>query len=199
MGSEVSKCSEDGEWRGEPRAERPGVPHAAADRAASPESQREGTASEAQVTRVPPHPISGVVPPVAATAVALVVLGLLAAAGSREPKLPQGELVLFRSRPRKALLRYALTLGLWELDRKTTSFAVTTRRLIVARGLIWRHTRSIPLSAIVDVDLVEGLWEGTVRVSERGANAPGDVVMMGPLRTTVARQLASVIASRAGV
>ncbi len=148
---------------------------------------------------MPPRPIPNVVPPVAATAAAVLVLGLLVAAGSREPKLPRDELVLFRSRPRKALLRYALTLGLWELDRKTTFFAVTTRRLIVARGLIRRHTRSIPLSAIVDVDLVEGLWEGTVRVSERGAHAPDDVVVMGPLRATAARRLASVIASRTGV
>ena len=138
------------------------------------------------------------VPPVAATAVALVVLGLIVAVGSREPKLPRNELVLFCSRPRKALLRYVLTLGLWELDRKTTFFAVTTRRLIVARGLVRRHTRSIPLSAIADVDLVEGLWEGTVRVSERGARAPEDAVVMGPLQTTVARRLATVIASRAG-
>ena len=134
------------------------------------------------------------VPPVAATAVALVVL---VAVGSREPKLPRNELVLFCSRPRKALLRYVLTLGLWEFS-KTTFFAVTTRRLIVARGLVRRHADEDPLSAIADVDLVEGLWEGTVR--RVGARRPRaeDAVVMGPLQTTVARRLATVIASRAG-
>lgn len=190
----MAACSEDGESRGEPRAERPGVSHADASRAGSPDSQREGNAAD----RVAPRAAPDVVPPVAATAAALLVMAALAAAGSREPKLQRGELVLFQSRPRKTLLRYARTLGLWELDRKTTFFAVTTRRLIVTRGLIWRHTRSIPLSAVVDVDLVEGLWEGTVRVFEHGAHTPEDVVVMGPLRKPVARRLATVIASRAG-
>jgi PH (Pleckstrin Homology) domain-containing protein len=169
------------------------------DRAVSRTPEPEGTTPEDTLYRVPPRPAPDVVPPVAATALVVFALGLLAAAGSREPELPRDEPVLFRSRPRKALLRYALTLGLWELDRKTTFFAVTTRRLVVASGLIRRHTRSIPLSAIVDVDLVEGFWEGKVRVSERGARTPEDVVEMGPLRSTAARRLASVIASRAGV
>jgi hypothetical protein len=192
----VAGCSEDGESRGELRAERHGVSRADGSRAASPDSQREGDEAD----RIPPHAAPDAVPPpVAAAAVALLVLAALAAAGSREPTLPRGERVLFRSRPRKTFLRYALTLGLWELHRKTTLFAVTTRRLIVTRGLVWRHTRSIPLSAVVDVDLVEGLWEGTVRIVEHGSHTPEDVVVMGPLRATVARRLATMIASRAGV
>jgi hypothetical protein len=126
-------------------------------------------------------------------------LALLSAAGAaREPDLRWNEVMLFRSRPRKAVHRYALTLGLWELSRKSTYFGVTTRRLILERGLVRRHMRSIPLSAIVDVDLVEGLWESTVRVSERSDGSPGGVVRLGPLRTPEARRLAAVIAAHAG-
>jgi hypothetical protein len=139
------------------------------------------------------------VAPLAAAALIGVALALLAALGAaREPELRWNEVMLFRSRPRKAVHRYALTLGLWELSRKTTFFAVTTRRLIVERGLVRRHTRSIPLSAIVDVDLVEGLWEGKVRISERGDGSPDGVVEIGPLRAPEARRLAAMIASHAG-
>ena len=105
--------------------------------------------------------------------------------------------MLFRSRPRKALYRYVLSLGLWEMDRKSTSYALTTRRLIVERGLLRRRSRSIPLSAIAEVDLVEGLWQGAVRISERGG-AETDVVEIGPLRAPTARRLAALLAARAG-
>jgi hypothetical protein len=131
-------------------------------------------------------------------AVVGIALALLAErAAAREPDISRNEIVLFRSRPRKALYRYALSLGLWEMNRKTTSYAVTTRRLIVEHGLLRRRSRSIPLSAIAEVDLDEGLWEGAVRISERAGGENG-VVEIGPLRAPTARRLAALLAARAG-
>ena len=126
------------------------------------------------------------------TCAAVVGIGLVLLAeraAAREPDISRNEIVLFRSRPRKALYRYALSLGLWEMNRKTTSYAVTTRRLIVEHGLLRRRSRSIPLSAIAEVDLDEGLWEGAVRISERAGGENG-VVEIGPLRAPTARRLA---------
>jgi hypothetical protein len=110
----------------------------------------------------------------------------------REPELGKGEELLFQGHPRGSFLRYALSLGLWELSRRKTSFAVTQRRVVVDRGLLRRHTHSIPLSGIGDVDAVAGPWEGIVRVSGRGDSAP--LEELGPFRSRTARALASTIA-----
>jgi hypothetical protein len=136
---------------------------------------------------------------IALTGLGVIAFGLLAAvARSRpEPDLQRGETVLLRGHPRKALLRYALSVGLWELTRRSTFFAVTQRRVILDHGVIRRHRHSIPLSSITDVDVVAGPWEGTVRIAERGTRTPG-WVEIGPLRAPVARRLASTIVSQTG-
>jgi Bacterial PH domain len=162
--------------------------------AAAAHSGLGGSAEPARVPRAK-EPTPSLLAGAGLVGVALALLTERAAA--REPDISWNELVLFRSRPRRALYRYALSLGFWEMNRKTTSFVVTTRRLIVERGLLRRRTRSIPLSAIVDVDLVEGLWEGAVRVSERGGDETG-IVQIGPLRAPAARRLAALLAARAG-
>ena len=170
---------------------------------ATAESGLGGDAEPAPVSAATPagttlHRVDPVAPLAAAALVGFVLALLAARGGAREPELRWNELMLFRSRPRKAVHRYVLSLGLWELSRKRTFFGLTTRRLILERGLVRRHTRSIPLSAIVDVDLVEGLWEGKVRISERGDGSRDGVVEIGPLRAPEARRLAAMIASHAG-
>ena len=156
-----------------------------------------GLGGDAEPARAPRanDPMPSLLSGAAVVAFALALLARRAAA--REPDISRNESVLFRSRPRKALYRYVLSLGLWEMDRKSTSYALTTRRLIVERGLLRRRSRSIPLSAIAEVDLVEGLWQGAVRISERGG-AETDVVEIGPLRAPTARRLAALLAARAG-
>jgi len=122
-------------------------------------------------------------------------LGMLAALAGQRPaqELSRGERMLFEARPRKTLWRYLTSLGTWELSRRTTSFAVTDRRVIVDRGLFRRTTRSIPLAGIVDVEVVAGPWQGAVYIGERGGgNARTQRV--GPLRTPAARRFAAAIA-----
>jgi hypothetical protein len=127
-----------------------------------------------------------------------VVAGFYAAGRApREPELGKGEVLLFRGHPRRSFLRYALSLGLWELSRRSTSFAVTERRVVVDRGLFRRHTHSIPLSGIGDVDAISGLWEGMVRVSGRGTSTP--LEELGPFRAKKARAIASTIARAVAV
>jgi hypothetical protein len=122
-------------------------------------------------------------------------VGALAAlATSRaDPELPRGETVLFRTRPRRALWRNVSTLGLWELTRRTTLFAVTDRRVIVDHGIVRRTTRSIPLSGIVDVSVVAGPWQGIVEIAEQGGGFARSQ-RIGPLRSPVARGFASALA-----
>jgi membrane protein YdbS with pleckstrin-like domain len=133
--------------------------------------------------------------PIAVVAVGVFALGLLAAAvGRREVDVARGETVLFEGRPRRSLLRYALSLGSWELVRRSTSFTVTERRVIVDRGILFRRTRSIPLSGIVGIDVVAGAFEGVVRIASRGqGTAPAEE--LGPLRAPVARGVAATIAA----
>jgi hypothetical protein len=123
----------------------------------------------------------------------LLALGALAAAlPRRELQIGEKETVLYMGRPRKVLTRYVGTLGLWELVRRSTSYAVTDKRVVVERGLFRRRTHSIPLSAIVDVEVSSGLRQGVVRVS--GSGHGGAVSEeLGPLRSGAARSLATTI------
>lgn len=138
---------------------------------------------------------------VSATVLAGLGIGLLGAVAAAlaagrdsqsEPPLARNESVLFRARPRKAPGRYLSTLGLWELHRRRTLFAVTNRRVIVEHGGIRRHSQSIPLSGIADIDVVSGPLEGVVRVAEVGSARPYSAEI-GPLPASAARRLAATI------
>jgi hypothetical protein len=129
----------------------------------------------------------------AAAVAGLFALGaLVAASPRRELEVGEKETILYIGRPRKVLARYVGTLGLWELVRRSTAFAVTDKRVVVERGLFRRHTHSIPLNAVVDVNVTAGIWHGVVRVS--GSGHGGNVAEeLGPLRAGVARKLATTI------
>jgi hypothetical protein len=127
-------------------------------------------------------------------ALALALAGfVLAAVGStrRRSPLARGETLLYRAQPRRSPLNYLVSLGTWELSRRSTQFAVTQRRVIVERGVLRHHVRSIPLSSIGAVDLVDGLWTGVVRLSNRGGAA--ELAELGPLDARSARELASTL------
>jgi membrane protein YdbS with pleckstrin-like domain len=135
--------------------------------------------------------------PVTSVAVALTFAGaltaLMARTARREIDLASGEVVLFRARPRRAVFRYVLSLGLWELQRRSTEFAVTKRRVIVAHGLLVRHTRSIPLRQITGIEVVETPWERTVEVN---GGAGGRASMrLGPLDRRAARGMTAAVAA----
>ena len=115
----------------------------------------------------------------------------------RDLDLPRGEVVLFRGRPRRSVLRYACSLGVSELRRRTTFFAVTNRRVVLDQGILRRRTHSIPLAGIVDVDVITGPLEGVLCISEHGRGAE-DGIRIGPLRSPAARRLAATIAAHAG-
>ena len=135
--------------------------------------------------------------PVVSVAAALTVAGALAALKARtkrrEIDLASGEVVIFRARPRRPVLRYLTSLGLWELKRRSTEFAVTGHRVIVGHGLLVRHTRSIPLRQISAVDVVETPWERTVEVN--GGAGGRASVRMGPLDARTARALTAAVAA----
>jgi membrane protein YdbS with pleckstrin-like domain len=127
--------------------------------------------------------------PVTSVAVALALAGLLTARLARhEIDLASGEVVLFASRPRRALLRYVLSLGLWELPRRSTRFVVTERRVIAAHGVLVRRTRSIPMRQVAAVEVVETPWERNVEITG------GRVSMrLGPLDARSARRLTAAV------
>jgi len=176
---------------GEPLGEPPAAPHAGND-VSFDRAAVDGGAVDTLDAKTPAVRPTGPAP-VAVVAVGVFALGLIAAAvGRREVEVGRGESVLYEGHPRRSLLRYALSLGGWELVRRSTSFVVTERRVIVDRGILTRHTRSIPLSGIVGIDVVGGAFQGVVRISSRGdGGAPGDEI--GPLRASTARSLAATI------
>jgi len=135
--------------------------------------------------------------PVVSVAAALTLAGALTAVmartSRREIDLASGEVVLFRAHPRRLIFRYLASLGLWELKRRSTEFAVTEHRVIVGHGLLVRHTRSIPLRQISAVDVVENPWARTVEVN---GGAGGRASMrMGPLDARTARGLTAAVAA----
>jgi membrane protein YdbS with pleckstrin-like domain len=148
------------------------------------------TIADRELRRTRPH--DGAL--VTAIAVTVGILGAVTTATRSlpAPELVRGEVALFRGHPRRAVRRYVMTFGLWGLTRKTTCYTVTKQRVIVERGLIRRHARSIPLASVASVDLVAGPWEGAVRLSALGSGAIVETI--GPLRVETARRLAATIA-----
>lgn len=128
-------------------------------------------------------------------AIALLLAGFAAAAaGATRNKSPlaPGERLLYRTRPRKSLLHYVFSLGTWELVRRSTEFNVTPRRVIVQRGVLRKHVRSIPLRSIGAVDVSAGPFSsGVVRISEHGDART--FAEFGPLSGRSARQFASAL------
>jgi len=132
--------------------------------------------------------------PVTSVAVALALVGVLAARiVQRTVPIGPTERVLFRARPRRDALRYLLSLGAWELRRRSTQYVVTQRRVIVERGLIVRRTESIPLTQIAALDVVEAPWRRSVEVAYGGGT--GVAVRLGPLDAGAAHRLIATVAA----
>jgi hypothetical protein len=130
----------------------------------------------------------------AAVAGAVGVVLLSARSSTSGPLAHESEIVSLRVRPRKVAWRYLASLGLWEASRRRTAFTVTDRRVVVESGLLNREAHAIPLRAVRDVVVRTGRWQGFVNVRSL-PGAPD--VLIGPLRTPVARRLGSAIARAA--
>lgn len=78
-----------------------------------------------------------------------------------------GEQVLFAGTPsrRARLGSMVLSLGLFELWRRRSVFAVTTRRVIAVRGLVSRERQVVPVDDVDEVNVRRSAWSATVFVA----------------------------------
>jgi hypothetical protein len=178
------------------------TPDTATDTAPEAELAEDATNEDGEGTRVEelPEPAPARSPadlarayaPAGALAAAAGAVALVVAARVLARRPDEDEHVLYSGRPRKVLWRYASTLGLWELARRATRFTVTDRFIVVDQGVLRRSSRSMPISAVRDVSVASGPWQGYVELRGPG----GSEVLgrrLGPLRAPEARALARVI------
>jgi Bacterial PH domain len=121
---------------------------------------------------------------------------------SKKLKLPRlslqkGESVVMVARPARlsTFQRYLYTGGLYGLWRKRNTSVVTSRRVLMGRGIFNRTERSIPIDHVDDVVFVR-----------RGLSAYADMIItagertrverIGPLGAKAARQITAEILDR---
>ena len=94
-----------------------------------------------------------------------------------------------------SLPKYLATLGLYGLWRKRDTSAVTDQRVLLAKGIVRRDERSIPLSHVEDIAVARrGLYSyALLTIKHRGSTA---VERIGPMPPRAARRFAKEIARR---
>lgn len=97
-------------------------------------------------------------------------------------KLAPGERPLFVRNPPRPMVfaQLAFTFGLYEIWRRRTFFILTTERVVLAKGLISRSVKSIPIAKVQDIDVETVLWSGRVRLSSAGAPGLG-LIALSPM------------------
>lgn len=102
---------------------------------------------------------------------------------------PDESLIRFESPYRAAPLivgAYIVTLGLYEFWRQVTLFAITNKRLISRKGLIFTKTeQSLPLHFVQDATIKHVFWWASITVSTAGG--PSALSTLGPLSNRSAR------------
>jgi hypothetical protein len=69
------------------------------------------------------------------------------------------------------LVYYILTLGLWEIWRRRHYIALTTERLVYAKGIVlFKVSRSVPLSRIQDATYERRFIAGGIEISSAGGS-----------------------------
>jgi membrane protein YdbS with pleckstrin-like domain len=166
-------------------------PEAAAETPAAEEALAGGRSPRDLVTR------QRVGVAVGAAGAAGMLLGAAVVASLRASRLElwPGEEVTLSVRPRRALLRYAASLGFYELHRRATRFTVTDQRLLIQEGLVKRVTCAVPLRSIRSVSVRSGPLEGYVNVHTSARHRSLERAI-GPLRSPTARRLADAIAAQ---
>jgi len=135
-----------------------------------------------------------------------VVAGLVVAAPflrtarQSHVSLRPGEEVLMKLRPRRGVIRYLTSLGLWEMRRRATRVMVTDKRLLLEDGYVNRVVGSVPLDTIRGVVLRTGPFEAWVNIqtaTPRGGKSPE--LEIGPLTKRAAVDLAVAVSPVKGV
>jgi hypothetical protein len=134
--------------------------------------------------------------PAVGAAVAGIVIAapFLRTARQSHVSLRPDEEVRLRLRPRRGVIRYLTSVGLWELNRRATRVVVTDKRLLLEDGFVNRVVGSVPLETIRGVVLRTGPWEAWVNVqtaTPRGGKSPD--IEIGPLTKRAAVELVSMV------
>ena len=118
----------------------------------------------------------------------------------RTPKMlpmQDGEEVILTASPSRAanLHKYLYTLGLYGIWRKRDTAVVTSRRLLISRGVVRREEHSI---AIGDIDGARYARRGlnSYAVVTIGGRARRRTEEIGPMSSRTARQLVGELLSR---
>jgi PH (Pleckstrin Homology) domain-containing protein len=130
----------------------------------------------------------------AAVAGLVVAAPFLRTARQSHVSLRPGEEVAMRLRPRRGVIRYLTSVGMWELRRRATRVVVTDQRLLLEDGFVNRVVGSVPLETIRGVVLRTGPWEAFVNIqtsTPRGGKSPE--IEIGPLTKKAAVALASAV------
>jgi Bacterial PH domain len=108
--------------------------------------------------------------------------------------LRPGEEVQMKLRPRRGVIRYLTSLGMWEMRRRATRVMVTDKRLLLEDGYVNRVVGSVPLDTIRGVVLRTGPFEAWVNIqtaTPRGGKTPE--LEIGPLTKRAAVDLAAAV------
>lgn len=134
-------------------------------------------------------------PAVGAAVAGLVIAApFLRTARQSHVSLRPGEEVKMRLRPRRGVIRYLTSVGLWEMRRRATRVVVTDKRLLLEDGFVNRIVGSVPLDTVRGVTLRTGPWEAWVNVQTsgpRGTKSPD--IEIGPLTKRAAVELVSAV------
>lgn len=109
------------------------------------------------------------------------------------PRIHADETVQFQAHPGSWQLAFAylVTLGLYAIVQRTTTYTVTDQRVILTRGVITRTSQSVPLHMVQDASDETTLGVGRVVLSSAGGAL--SVQRFGPMRAADARAMADEI------
>ena len=112
----------------------------------------------------------------------------------RTVHLFDGETIVLIARPARTVTghKYLVTLGLYSIWRKRTTFVLTDRRILIGSGVFVRTEKSIPLDRVDDAVYVRrGVSSySEVVFSKRGSRA---VERIGPLTPYAARRFTDAV------
>ena len=108
-------------------------------------------------------------------------------------QLQDGEEIVFETKPGSWLLLglYICTLGIYAFWRRAKHFALTDHRVILAKGIISKSQRSLPLDMVQDASVSTVLGTGGVKVSTAGGT--GGELNLTPMKSGDARKMAERI------